>query len=132
MTNISKYIHFTGSKQVPIKGYDDKRQITAYYQLRNQVSFYRLKFCTKINATLVMISRQKGTFTTVKVIGVHPKLCFVIHSESHWSTSKTMIRYVEKGIVPYVNQVKDECDLPLKQKAICIFDVLKRIRTKPF
>ena len=34
-------------------------------------------------------------------------------------------RYVEKVILPYIEHVKEECDLPLKQHALCIFDVFK-------
>ena len=39
----------------------------------------------------------------------------------HWSNADTMCRYVEKVIVPYTKRVRDELDLPLRQKALCIF-----------
>lgn len=41
-----------------------------------------------------------------------------------------MKRYVEKVIIPYIDQVCDDLDLPLKQKAICIFDVYKAHQDK--
>jgi dihydropteroate synthase len=41
-----------------------------------------------------------------------------------------MKRYVEHIIVPYIEHVRDEFDLPLKQKALCIFDVYKAHQDK--
>ena len=41
-----------------------------------------------------------------------------------------MYHYVEKVIVPYVERVRDELDLPLRQKALCIFDVFKAHQDK--
>lgn len=41
-----------------------------------------------------------------------------------------MKRYVEKVIIPYIDQVRDDLDLPLKQKALCIFDVYKAHQDK--
>lgn len=52
-----------------------------------------------------------------------PKSWDIHHSENHWSNAATMKRYVEKVIIPYIDQVRDDLDLPLKQKALCIFDV---------
>lgn len=34
-------------------------------------------------------------------------------------------RFVEKIILPYVEKIKDEMDLPLRQHALCLFDVYK-------
>lgn len=39
-----------------------------------------------------------------------------------------MLRYIEKVISPYVDSVREELDLPLRQKALCIFDVYKAHR----
>ena len=30
--------------------------------------------------------------------------------------------YIDKVIIPYVNKVKDDCDLPLEHRALVIFD----------
>lgn len=35
------------------------------------------------------------------------------------------LRSVKKVILPYIEQVKDDLDLPLKQKSLCIFDVFR-------
>lgn len=32
---------------------------------------------------------------------------------------------MKKVILPYIEQVKDDLDLPLKQKSLCIFDVFR-------
>lgn len=63
-----------------------------------------------------------------KTDGCHPKFVFpesfdVYHSENHWSNEETMLRYIETVISPYINHVIVENDLPLAQKALCIFDV---------
>lgn len=41
-----------------------------------------------------------------------------------------MKRYVEKFVIPYIDQVRDDLELPLKQKAHCIFDVFKAHQDK--
>lgn len=39
-----------------------------------------------------------------------------------------MILFVENTVVPYVDRVRVENDLPLRQKALCILDVYKARR----
>lgn len=101
---------------MPLKGIDDKRQIT-----------------------LLLAISKSGSVLPPQVIyaGVtdqcHAKFEFpegwdIFHSASHWSTEETMERYVEKVIVPYVDHVREENDLPLRQRALCIFDVYKAHR----
>lgn len=46
----------------------------------------------------------------------------VTHTENHWANKDTSFRYLDKIIVPYVNKVRDEHDLPLRQKALIILD----------
>ncbi|XP_060570431.1 uncharacterized protein LOC132728775, partial [Ruditapes philippinarum] len=105
-----------GSKQVPVKGMDDKRQIT-----------------------LLLVFSKSGSVPPPQVIYAgltdqcHPKYTFpegwdIFHSPSHWSTEETMLRYVENVIVPYIDHVREEDDLPLRQRALCIFDVYKAHR----
>lgn len=42
----------------------------------------------------------------------------------------TMKRYRKKVILPYIEQVGDDLDLPPKQKALCISDVYKANQDK--
>lgn len=91
-----------GSTQVTIAGLYDKRQIT-----------------------VLLAAAKDGTLLPPQVIyagksdrclpkGVRfPNDWDVTHTESHWSNEDSMIRYVEKVIVPYVNSIRDT--LPLSQ-----------------
>lgn len=63
----------------------------------------------------------------------HPAFGFpsdwdVWHSSSHWSTEETMLRYVDKIIIPYFEQCRKDFNLPPKQKGLVIFDVFKSHR----
>jgi hypothetical protein len=103
-----------GSQQVPITGLDDKRQIT-----------------------LVLAIAKDGTLLTPQLIYAgkterclpkcdFPDLWDVTFTESHWSNEESMLRYVDKIIIPYVNSVRD--GLPLvksSQQAVAIFDVYR-------
>ena len=83
-----------GAKRVEIDGANDKRLITAV-------------FC----GSLV------GDFLPVQVIyqgkteRCHPNFEFppewdIIHSQKHWSNEATMIQYIEKIIVPYIQSTR--------------------------
>lgn len=89
-----------GSKRVELTGVDDKRMITAV-------------FC----GSLV------GDFLPIQLIyqgktpRCHPKYKFpsgwnITHAPKHWSNEETMIEYIEKIIVPYMESMRDEEDRP--------------------
>ena len=93
-------MHQAKDKLVPITHSDDKRQITGVLA---------------VTATGKYFSPQliyKG-----KTVRCHPKLATptgwdIWHSENHWSTGETMIRYIEKVIVPFVDEKRAE--FPIK------------------
>ena len=69
--------------------------------------------------TAVFCCSLSGEFLPLQVIYTgkttrcHPKFCFpsewnVTHSPKHWSTEETMLEYVEKIILPYVDHVRQE------------------------
>ena len=65
----------------------------------------------------------------------HPNVEFpadfdVFHSENHWSTSDTMLRYIDNIILPYVCKQKMSLGLPENQMTLCIFDVFKAHQTE--
>lgn len=41
-------------------------------------------------------------------------------------------RYIDKVVIPYIEMTKDQIDLPLKQHALCIFDVYAAHRGEQF
>ncbi|KAK3098237.1 hypothetical protein FSP39_017476 [Pinctada imbricata] len=108
----------TGAKQVPIKGVDDKRQIIA------------LLAVAKSGDILPPQLLYQGLSDKCHPVHKFPDDWDIFHSENHWSNADTMRRYVERVIVPYVDKIKEELDLPLKQKALCVFDVFKAHQDK--
>ena len=100
-----------GSKQVPVVGVEDKREIT-----------------------LVLAITASGTLLPPQMIyqgktpGCHTKVTFlgkwhITHSENHWSNEKTMLEYLDKVFLPYVSSTRIELDLPEDQLALTLFDV---------
>ena len=47
----------------------------------------------------------------------------VTHSESHWSTVTTMIEFLERILIPYVNDTLSKMELPSDFAAVATFDV---------
>ena len=109
-----------GGKQVPIIGKDDKREVTA------------LLAVNILGETLPPQIIYQGTTNRC-----HPNFKFpsdwdITHTENHWSETGSMCRYVDKVIKPYVEKVRDELDLPLKQRALVVCDVFKAHQTPEF
>ena len=113
-------MHPKGDKQVPIKGSDDKRQYTA-----------------------LLACALDGHFLPPQIIyqgksdQCHPNVAFpddwdVTHTESHWSNSDSMMRYLDNVICPYVEKTKERLQAPLDTKPLLIFDVYRAHRTKEF
>jgi hypothetical protein len=67
----------------------------------------------------------------------HPKFKIpnsfnITHSENHWANGDTMIHCITHIIGSYVEEIKDEFDLPLAQKALVIFDCFRGQITEQF
>ncbi|XP_062579389.1 uncharacterized protein LOC134241337 [Saccostrea cucullata] len=101
----------TGSKQVPLKGFDDKRQMTALLAI------------SRSGAVLPPQLLYQGKTDTCHPRFPFPKEYDIYHSENHWSNTSTMIRYIDQIIIPYLQKIREENDYPLGQKGLCIFDV---------
>ena len=84
------------SKQIPIIGLEDKRQITV------------LLGCTLSGRLLPPQVIYAGSTNQV-----HPKFFFpegwhithITHTQNHWSNSESMCDYINNVIVPYVENV---------------------------
>lgn len=107
-----------GSRQVPITGLDDKRQITA---VMGVASTGRL-----IAPQLIYQGKSDACHPKYKF----PKDWDITHTETHWSTAETTIRYIENILVPYFDEVRESMDLPLRQQALCILDVYRAHRVE--
>lgn len=109
-----------GSKQVPLVGIDDKREITALLA---------------INMAGHMLPPQiiySGTTEKCHPSTVFPPEWDIYHTKNHWSNSDSMDRYLDKIIFPYIAKKRQELGLSSDQKAICIFDVFAAQRTQDF
>ena len=102
-----------GAKRVEIAGVDDKRQITAVFA------------ATPIGEFLPFQVIYQG-----KTPACLPKVAFLCdwdmtYTPNRWSNEQTMMTYIEKIIVPYVKQKREQLNLDNDHPALAIFDVLK-------
>jgi len=100
-----------GSKQIPVVGKEDKREVTV------------LLAATASGVLLFPQVIYQG-----KTAGCHPKITFspkwnITHSESHWSTESTTLKYIDMVTVPYVSATRQSLRLPDNHPVLCIFDV---------
>lgn len=102
-----------GSKQVSIIGMEDKREMTV------------LLACSLSGNLLPPQLLYAG-----KTTNCHPKFTFpadwdVCHTDSHWSNTNTMIRYIENILVPYYDKQRELLGLVPEQPGVALFDVFK-------
>lgn len=103
---------------IKITALDDKRQITALLTI------------SKSGELLPPQIIYKGTTEQCHPKYQFPKSWNIYHSENHWSTTNTMLQYIEKVLILYVSDKRDELDLPLKHPALAIFDVFSAHRNE--
>ncbi|CAG2190986.1 unnamed protein product [Mytilus edulis] len=108
-----------GTQQISISGLDDKRQIT-------------LLLAVSMSGDLLppqLIYPGKTDRCLPKGVDF-PSTWDVTCTETHWSNEDTMMQFVNKVIVPYVDEIRDSMPLnnSTTQKAIAIFDVFKAHR----
>lgn len=106
-------MHQAKEKVVPITHSDDKRQITGVFAVTATGKYFPPQLI------------YKG-----KTERCHPRVSTpagwdMWHSEKHWSTEDTMVRYIENVIVPCVNERREVLKLPKSQPALAIFDCFK-------
>lgn len=114
---------------------DENRAKIARYAIENGNS-KAAKYFSEKQITGVLGCTASGNFLPLQVIyqgltdQCHARFNFpkdwnITHSETHWSTSETMMEYVKNIIIPYVEHTRDTRDLPLRQTALVILDVFK-------
>ena len=109
-----------GEKQVPVIANNDKRQITAVVGC---------SFNGKLLAPQLLYEGKTDR--------CHPSVLFpadwdIFHTESHWSNSASIIRYIDNVLRPYFDKQKELLDLPVEQKSLLIFGVFLPIAQKMF
>lgn len=96
-----------GSKQVEVRGLDDKREMT-----------------TLLSITLSGKVLPPQLIYAGKNPRCHPAGVFfpddwnVSHSLNHWSNESTMLEYADKVLIPYVNETKTALGLPQEVQAV--------------
>lgn len=106
-------MHEAKAKIIPITNSDDKRQITAVLAVTMTGEY--------LPAQLLF----QG-----KTVRCHPKIeappgWDIWHSINHWSNEETMLRYIEKVILPFVVYKRRELKLNEDSQALAIFDCFK-------
>eukprot|EP00058_Branchiostoma_floridae_P025112 XP_002610602.1 hypothetical protein BRAFLDRAFT_65792 [Branchiostoma floridae] len=105
-----------GTKQVPITGLEDKRQIT-------------LLLTTSLSGQLL----PPQALYQGKTDACHPKFKFpeewdIFHTESHWSNGPSMLRYADRVLIPYMEDQRSQLGLAPDHPGLAIFDVFKAHR----
>ena len=101
-----------GAERVEIAALGDKRQIT-----------------TTLACTLAGDLLPIQVIYTGKTERCHPTFPYpsgfdVWHSPNHWANEETTLRFIEKIIIPFINNVRSKLGTP-EQKALVIFDVFR-------
>ena len=108
-----------GSRRVELAGLNDKRQITAV-------------FCGSLNG--VFLPPQiiyQGKTQRCHPVFKFPQNWNVTHSPNHWANEDTTLEYLQKIIIPYIQQMRTELSLSENHPALAIFDMFKAHLTDP-
>ena len=102
-----------GAKTVPIKGIDDKRQITATFTVSMTGKFLPIR--------LIYERKTPRCLTRFDF----PADFNVTFSDNHWSNTEKSIELFEKVIFPYLKQAKASLKYPKEQMSLIIMDTFK-------
>ena len=102
-----------GSKRVEVTGLKDKRQITAVFAGTMSGDFLPVQ--------LVYQGKTSRCLPTIEF----PGDWHLTFSENHWCNERTMVDYVQKIFLPYVNHKRKELGLDKTHPALAIFDEFK-------
>ena len=102
------------SKRVELEGVNDKRQITAVFAGSLTGDFLPVQLV------------YEGMTSKCYPNGVDfPADWLISATPNHWCNEETMLLYITKVIVPYLQQKKKEMGLPDDQSSLVIFDEFK-------
>ena len=101
--------------QVPIVAKEDKRQITAV-----------------MGITMSGVVLPPQILYQGKTVACHPpknvkfpSTWDIWHSETHWANEETVLRYINKVIIPFVQHIKAHSHMAQSQPALLIMDIYK-------
>ena len=102
-----------GSKRVAVTGVDDKRQITVVLSITMSGHYLppQLIYQGTINRCLPKITFPPGWHVTC--------------TQNHWANEVTTLQYIDKILLPYVNQKRKDLNLATNHSCLVIFDKFK-------
>ena len=108
-----------GVEQVALTGQEDKREITCVLG------------CTLSGKLLPPQVIYQGMTERCHPCGIsYPTEWDIWHSETHWCTQETMMRYIQQVLLPWLEQTRKKLRLPKTQKSLIVIDVYKAHRTE--
>ena len=113
-------MHHAGEKVIPIADSDDKRQVTAVIA------------ATLTDELLPPQINYKGKTERCHPKRTIPKDQDIWHNDNHWSAEDNIKRYVEKIIVPFLNEKRTALKLNRSHPALAIFDYFHGQTTPDF
>ena len=102
-----------GAKTVPIKGVDDKRQITATSSISMTGTFLPIQ--------LIYEGKTRRCLPNYDF----PKGFYVTYSPNHWSNTEKSVELFQKVVFPYLKNVKLSKKYPKEQMSLIIMDKFK-------
>ena len=102
-----------GSKRVEIFGLDDKRQITGVFGCNMEGDFLPIQIVYKGKTAKCL---PKFSF---------PSDWHITYSTNHWSNESTMIDYIQRILLPYIQTKRKELKLSHDHRALVIYDRFK-------
>ena len=102
-----------GAKHVPIKGVDDKRQITATFAVSASGEFLPMQL---IYAGETKRCLPKFTFS---------RSFHVTYTKNNWSNQVKVTEHFENVIFPFLDQIKERMGYPKEQMSLVIMDTFK-------
>ena len=108
-----------GVEQVALTGQEDKREITCVLG------------CTLSGKLLPPQVIYQGKTERCHPCGIsYPTEWDIWHSETHWCTQETMMRYIQQVLLPWLEQTRKKLRLPKTQKSLIVIDVYKAHKTE--
>ena len=98
-------------KTVVVKGSSDKRSITATFSISFNGTFLPMQ--------LIYGGKTSKSLPRFKF----PDVFSLSFNETHYSNEREACKVIEEILVPYINQVCKQEDLPIDQKSLVILDV---------
>ena len=104
--------NFKGAKNVPIKGVDDKRQITTTFAISATGEFLPVK--------LIYPGKTKRCLPNFQF----PRTFQITYTENYWSNQRKAVEHFGRVIFLYLEKIKVQNDYPKEQMSLVIMNII--------